>query len=373
MQARMFHDMADTAPAMLWVTDPTGYCTYLSRGWYEYTGQTEETGLGYGWVNAVHPDDRALAHDLFVEASEQRTVFRVDYRLRRHDGVYRWAIDAGRPWFGEDGSYLGIVGAVFDIHDRKLAEERLRGLNERLEELVAERTSQIEALIRALTIAEQRERRRISQELHDDLQQTLFGLELRARLLTMNPSDDPAAVQSRIDDLRSLVGEAVRTTRRLALELNPPILRREGIAEAFGWLADHMQTMYGLTVMVTVEADAQPSSGDLQVMLIQFVRELLYNVVKHAGVTEARLSATRYAGRLRVVVSDEGEGFDPSHLAHGQSGQHTLGLYSIRERLTLFGGELQVETAPGAGTCITIDMPIETVQHSSRQRVEDQL
>ena len=125
-----FRGFADTAPALLWATDPGGQCTYLSKSWYDFTGQTPETGLGVGWINALHPDDQARAGADFLRANEQRSSFRLDYRFRRHDGEYRWAIDAGQPYFGEDGTFRGYVGSVTDIHDRTLAEEALRQANE---------------------------------------------------------------------------------------------------------------------------------------------------------------------------------------------------------------------------------------------------
>ncbi len=120
-----FRLFADTAPAMLWVTEADGSCSYLSRGWYDYTGQTEANGLGYGWLEAVHPDDRESARRKFIDANAQRAPFELEHRLRRADGTYRWVIDAGRPRFDVDGAFDGYVGSVIDIHDRKLAEERL--------------------------------------------------------------------------------------------------------------------------------------------------------------------------------------------------------------------------------------------------------
>ncbi len=119
------HAFADAAPAMTWVTDPSGACTFLSRAWYEHTGQTEGEGLGLGWLDAVHPDDRGAARAVFLAASERGEPFRVDYRLRRHDGTYRWAFDAGRPRLSDGGESLGFVGSVVDIDGRKRAEEAL--------------------------------------------------------------------------------------------------------------------------------------------------------------------------------------------------------------------------------------------------------
>lgn len=121
---RRFRELADTAPAMLWVTEADGAASYLSRGWYEYTGQTHAEGLGYGWLDAVHPEDRAPARRAFLAANARQEAFEIEHRLRRSDGVYRWVIDAGRPRFDE-GRFDGYVGSVIDIHDRKTAEDRL--------------------------------------------------------------------------------------------------------------------------------------------------------------------------------------------------------------------------------------------------------
>ncbi|OKH43814.1 hypothetical protein NIES2101_29535 [Calothrix sp. HK-06] len=127
-----FRDMADNAPVMIWVTDPTGYCTYLNQGWYDFTGQTEETGLGFGWLNAVYPEDSEFTKNIFLRATECREAFRLEYRLRRQDGVYCWAIDAASPWFGEDGEIKGYIGSVIDISDRKQAEAALAANEARL-------------------------------------------------------------------------------------------------------------------------------------------------------------------------------------------------------------------------------------------------
>ncbi len=123
---RLFRDMANTAPARLWITEPDGACSFLSRGWYEFTGQTEEESLGLGWTNVIHPDDRPHAAEVFLEANRKREPFQLDYRLRRADGEYRWAIDAGRPRFAPDGEFLGFIGSVIDVHERRVIEEALR-------------------------------------------------------------------------------------------------------------------------------------------------------------------------------------------------------------------------------------------------------
>jgi len=125
----IFQTMADDAPVMIWITDPTGFCTYLNRQWLEFTGQSLEEAQGLGWTSAVHPDDREEAGRVFMECSEQRKPFNFDYRIRHKSGNYHWAIDSGKPRFDSRGNFLGFIGTVTDITERKLAEEQLQ-LNE---------------------------------------------------------------------------------------------------------------------------------------------------------------------------------------------------------------------------------------------------
>lgn len=127
-----FRNMADNAPVMVWVTDANGYCTYLSKSWYDFTGQTEATGLGFGWLEAVHPDDAQVSGEIFLKANQNQAAFRLEYRLRHKDGEYHWAIDAASPWFDEDAKFKGYIGSVIDISDRKQIEIALAANESRL-------------------------------------------------------------------------------------------------------------------------------------------------------------------------------------------------------------------------------------------------
>lgn len=125
LSEKRFLDIADVAPAMLWVTEPDGFCSFLSRGWHEFTGQCKDEGFGYGWTLAIHPDDRELAKTAFIEANARRKEYECEFRLLHADGSYRWVIDLGRPRFSATGDFLGFVGNVLDITHRKQAEEAL--------------------------------------------------------------------------------------------------------------------------------------------------------------------------------------------------------------------------------------------------------
>jgi PAS domain S-box-containing protein len=117
---------ADTSPVALWVTDAHGSCVFLSRRWFESTGQSESEALGFGWLKAVHPDDRFLVEQSFRAANGQREAFSIDYRLRQKDGHFRWATDAGNPRYGAGGEFHGFVGGIIDIHEGRLAREKLQ-------------------------------------------------------------------------------------------------------------------------------------------------------------------------------------------------------------------------------------------------------
>ena len=119
----LFHEMADTAPAMLWISDPAGAWTFLSRQWYEFTAQEPEGALGLGWLNALHPDDRDSAAAAVVEATDERRPFHFECRLSQPDGEPRWVIIAGQPRLDTDGGFVGFVGSAIDITERRKAEE----------------------------------------------------------------------------------------------------------------------------------------------------------------------------------------------------------------------------------------------------------
>lgn len=121
-------ELTETVPAILWVTQPDGRCTYLNKQWYDYTDQSPQTAEGFGWLDATHPDDRAEAARQFLYANEHQIPFDTHYRLRGKDGQYRWSIDKGSPRFGPTGQYEGMVGTVVNVHEQKLAEEETRKL-----------------------------------------------------------------------------------------------------------------------------------------------------------------------------------------------------------------------------------------------------
>jgi PAS domain S-box-containing protein len=238
-----------------------------------------------------------------------------------------------------------------DITQRRKHEEELTSLNE---ELTA-RANQLRTLASELTLAEQRERQRVSEILHDHVQQTLAAAKLRLGLLRGHvPGAESQALLEQVGDLLSVSIAAVRT---LAVELSPPILKEASLTAALGWLADEFWKQHGLKVRVETDPRSDGSAEDTRIFLFQAVRELLFNVTKHAGAGTAFVRLNADQDRLQLSVTDSGAGFDPASVTQPMS--MGLGLFSIRERAEALGGSLSVDAAPGRGTRVTLTVPAE--------------
>ena len=362
-----FREMADAAPAMLWVTDEAHETIYVSRGWREYTKQDNDAGLGFGWTEAVHPDDRTKATESFLDAAARRESFALQYRLRRQDGEYRWVLDAGRPRFTADGTWVGYIGSVIDIHERIQAEEQLRVFAGQLECLVDERTHELvhsherlRALATELNLAELRERKRLATELHDYLQQMLVLAKLK---LGQARHQEPHGIgRPLLNELDTLLCDALKYTRSLVADLSPPVLRDHGLAAGLRWLGEYM-TKYDLRVTISgPEQQASTIPDEQSALIFQCVRELLINTSKHAGTQDAHVSIDEQDGWLSVVVRDQGAGFDKhapaSPTTEGGTVSSKFGLLSIQERMRALGGGFEIASAVGQGTTATLRLPV---------------
>jgi signal transduction histidine kinase len=234
-------------------------------------------------------------------------------------------------------------------------QRRLRRANEVLQEkniLLEERTGQVRSLSQAVALAEEKERERLSHVLHDDLQQILYAVRTKIDLAAEREALDErgAALLSRGLDL---LDDGIETTRTLASDLNPPV--ENSLRDTLEWLIIQMQEAHGLSVEMRTTGRALTTEKSLRVLVVRLVRELLFNVVKHAGTQEAVLAVTKRGERVEVVVEDDGEGFDPDALGGREDG---FGLTSVRRRIELAGGRFEIDTAPGEGTRVRLGVPL---------------
>jgi signal transduction histidine kinase len=253
---------------------------------------------------------------------------------------------------------------------RDRAARAARQLNLSLEERVAQRTAQVEhrtvelqayqhklrSLASELTLAEQRERRRIAVDLHDHIAHLLVMCKLKVSPLSQHVN---GADLKTIDQIKDALDEAISYTRTLIFRLSPPVLYELGLEAAVEWLAAQFRSRHELAIEVRDDKQPKPLGEDMRTALFQSIRELLFNVVKHAGCNRAVVTLARSDGMITVTVQDQGAGFDPATVASDAQRPGKLGLFSVRERIDLLGGSLDIASAPGRGTRITITAPLE--------------
>jgi len=242
------------------------------------------------------------------------------------------------------------------------SEAHLETVNQSLERRVIERTAEVQRLadqLRALAVeltqAESRERRRLAAVLHDHLQQLLVSAQIQLGLVRRA---DAGSIRSTVQGIESIIKEAVTAARSLAVELSPPVLDQAGLAAALAWLAKRMEEKDFFKVHVLADHDAEPAMEEVRSLLFESVRELLLNAVKHSGVQEAGVTMERTGdGWTKVVVEDKGKGFNPSVLQATKASDMGFGLFSIQQRLAYAGGRMELESAPGRGTKVTLLAP----------------
>ena len=184
-----FRTLADAAPVMLWLANPDCARSWFNRGWLDFTGTRMEHERGAGWTEAVHPDDRARCLEVYGSAFEHRQPYQSEYRLRRHDGVYRWVHDRGVPHYASDGTFEGYVGSCFDVTERKEAEERLVASNAELGRVVEQRTAELRNLSRHLLRNIEEEKAHLARQLHDELGASLTAINIDLGLLKSKLKD----------------------------------------------------------------------------------------------------------------------------------------------------------------------------------------
>jgi PAS domain S-box-containing protein len=353
-----FRRMADSMPQLVWTAEPDGRVDYYNVRYKEYRGIQPSADGTFHWAPVLHEDDVKPTVQAWESAFRNGRMYQIEHRVQRVDGSYHWHLSRAIPILDNQGRIIKWFGTATDINDVKQAEAALRQLNETLEQRVAERTelaearsNQLQTLAVELIEAEERERRRISELLHDDLQQVLAA----ARLMLQSVREGLPAIPELLD-VERLLEESIDKCRRLSHELSPAVLHHSGLVPALEWLARRMQDQFGLHVLL--DADVHPlQSAPLKVFLFRAAQELLYNVVKHAGVNNAHVILSHRNGGLVLTVSDKGRGVDPAIL-NFPSPAIGLGLLSIWERANSIGGCLAIESSPGEGARFSLTVPL---------------
>jgi signal transduction histidine kinase len=311
----------------------------------------------------IYTEDQPQVTAAIKEAIRNKETFVFEHRVRRADGSVGWTFSRAVPLLHANGEIVEWFGAASDITERKKAEETLRQWSETLEQQVAERTElakkrarQLQSLSVELIEAEERERRRIAQLLHDDLQQIIAAARFQLQTFRQEMPAEPVLI-----NIEKLLEESIRKSRRITHELSPAILEHSSLFSALQWLARHMGDQFGLQVELTLGAAPPPASQPLKVFTFRTAQELLFNVHKHSGVKVAEVELSNNNDRLVLTVSDRGRGFDPESLDSAIV-KDGFGLLSLRERVDYIGGNMLIESAQGQGSKFILTIPVNSFE-----------
>jgi signal transduction histidine kinase len=235
---------------------------------------------------------------------------------------------------------------VENINARKEGEEQLLAYQEQLQSLASE-----------LSLSEERERRRIAASLHDRIGQTLALARLKLGTLSQVPPAQASVDQ--FSEIRELIEQAIMDARSLTFDLSPPVLYELGLVPAVEWLTRNMQAQHSIQTRFHDDGQPKPLDENFRVVLFSAVRELLFNIVKHARASHSQVLIRRDADALRIIIEDDGAGFNVEKLKSSRDHARGFGLFNIRERVEYLGGRVKVRSEPGHGTRITLIAPLK--------------
>ena len=329
-----FRVLANSAPVMIRTSGVDGLATDFNVPWLDFTGRDAGAERGNGWLEGVHPDDAATVVETRRRAFERLEPYRMEYRLRRADGEYRWLLDSAQPRVTPDGVFAGFIGSAIDVTDLKAARATLSNLNRRLME------------------AQEQERSRLARELHDDVCQQMAMVAMGLERLSENVTETDVRQRARRlhGEVTALAGHVSGISHRL----HSSKLDLLGLAAAAGTFCKEVSTHYGISVEFVHEHVPATLPSEVAINLFRVLQEALSNAARHSGTSRCHVSLRGTDDQLRLEVRDEGKGFDTG-AALATSG---LGLVSMQERLKLVNGSVAIESEMGAGTTVRATVPL---------------
>jgi PAS domain S-box-containing protein len=342
-----FRLVANTAPVLIWMSGEEKLCTFFNDTWLEFTGQSLESQLGNGWAHGVYPDDLQKCLDIYMGAFDRRERFRMEYRLRRHDGAYRWIVDIGVPRFNPDRSFAGYIGSCIDVTESKLAEEALSSVSRRLIE------------------AQEQERTRIARELHDDINQRIALLSIELGQIKHQLGNSAPEASSRIQAAEKRNVELGRDVHAISHRLHSSRLEYLGITAAAAGFCRELSDQQNVEIDFAHSGLPSTLPHETSLCLFRVLQEALQNAVKYSGVKRFSVQLQGAADEIHLTVCDSGTGFDAAAAMNGRG----LGLISMRERVTLVKGTISIASKPHGGTEVSVRVPVDVGKDADQVRL----
>jgi len=307
------------------------------------------------WSDLLVPEDLGNFREAFLKGFKSTRSFTREYRITRKDGQVVWIQDRGQIICNQEGRLEYVSGVFFDITGSKQSDEALRESEQRLRFL----TSQ-------LLTAQERERKRISMELHDELGQSLTVLKLQIRAIQRTLRDDQENLKEDCSGLLEYLDGVIDNVRRLSRDLSPFILEDLGLASALRYLIDGVSKHYKVSCVFETEELNDLFPAEAQIIIYRIFQECLTNISKHAEASEVSLRIRDREGSVSLVLEDNGKGFNVAEVLVRDAAGRGLGLAALHERARMLGGSLEIWSRPGAGTRITCNIPVNQLKKSNR-------
>ena len=334
----------DAANFGIWIRDLTRNEIWASDKWRELFGFAPAERLELDTIQQrVHPDDREAVSQAWARARTDDGQYEMEFRISLPDGRLRWISSRGRVDFAAKGEPVLVRGASRDCTARKLAEEAAHNLSGRL------------------IHAQEETQRQLARELHDDLSQSLALLSVELEMFGQNPQTEPQRIAARMEEFSTQVKSLSSEVHRLSHDLHPAKLDQLGLVAAMRGFCKEFALAHQIAIEFTEHDVPGTVAPDAALCLYRIAQEALQNVVKHSDGTAAKVELTRADRHLRLVVSDDGAGFDPRAARTNGS----LGLVSMNERARFAGGRLIIDSHPGAGTRVEVCVPIAAAEEST--------
>ncbi len=317
---------------------------------YRILGIPEGSTASYDvFLGQVHPEDRHMVDGQWRNPSDE--TFEFEHRLLV-DGEVKWVLEKGQWERAADGKRIGAFGVTQDVTLRRQSEDQIKEANARLAGVARERGAHLASLSQALAQAEEKERDRLHEVLHDHVQPALVAARLG--LSGVSERTSKTDMLRAVNDAKEHISQVILTARSLSAELSPPQIRERGLLPALESLRDQVRTSYGLKVQLSTQPEAEPASMTLRQLCFKAVRELLMNAVKHSGQDQVALDLrAEPQGWLRITVQDHGVGFDPAEENDGS------GLRTLERRLEMVGGVLEIQSSKDKGSAVILRMPLQ--------------
>jgi len=342
-----YRALIENLPTVSWESDGQGRISFISPSVERIYGYTPQEIYDAGetlWLGRIHPDDRASVRQAVEKLLADAEEMDVEYRIQRKDGQWIWLQDRSGHVYEKDGKRYAC-GAFMDITNRKQAQAE-----------IMRNQGQLRSLANALSIAEEKIRKKVATILHDDISQNLVSCKLM--IDTEKQSELPADLGQILNTVSEMMGQIAIDTQDLTINLASPTLYKLGLEAALTeWLRDQMEAKHGIRSFFRCDGTTKALDEDIQAFIFRAVKEMGFNAIKHAQAKNLTVELRVEEETALVTVADDGIGFAAEQSVARSAVGTGLGLFSIRERLGYMGGRFQIESCAGQGTKILMSVP----------------